>query len=439
MQKQKTIAKWLAVVLLVTVAIACYIVLSAILPNSSDASTEIADANSQNPTRDEPAAPKPIYSTLPRNCEHIDTLEVAHVGGEGSETLLDVVYCFSKTLVIFLSESTQYDVNESGIYIAVFEAMTLEKTLKIASSEQRYLGAMQARSGLIIATSTSNDRTLLTLYDEQLEACRQATLDYIESLHFIQIGSTLRAFAYDNQVLRCYTIDSSLNAKASSYIFSAKDLQPISLIGYGERALLFCNTEQGAVALEYSQNTGFIQRFCSKKHTIEQALPIISSGEQAFVLLLKNADRYAIFSLSSELKEGEKYLLDGVRSARLFQGQNGLEVLADSKLIRLCSHLDFISEKLLCSADENTDFLKGSYELKGFDGCDDLIAISNEGGCAIYSRDKELLTELFMINGTSDLQLLRTQAKTVLIFACINQNAFSYMCFGKSDVFLISY
>ena len=45
MHKQKTIAKWLAVILLMTVAVACYIGLSAIVGKNPDANANVAGAN----------------------------------------------------------------------------------------------------------------------------------------------------------------------------------------------------------------------------------------------------------------------------------------------------------------------------------------------------------------------------------------------------------
>ena len=49
MHKQKTIAKWLAVILLMTVAVACYIALSAVA--NANSKTNVAGAN-DNPETD---------------------------------------------------------------------------------------------------------------------------------------------------------------------------------------------------------------------------------------------------------------------------------------------------------------------------------------------------------------------------------------------------
>jgi len=128
MQRQKTIAKWLSVVLLTTIAIASYILLSTI-GKSAPSDSAVAGAGNTTSQTDVPTPPI-IYSTLPRACETIDGLSVAHVGGSSQDTIIDYANFCGKTIVFFRSQSIDRDVKESGLYAAVFDSQTtLESTI----------------------------------------------------------------------------------------------------------------------------------------------------------------------------------------------------------------------------------------------------------------------------------------------------------------------
>ena len=107
MQRQKTIAKWLSVVLLTTIAIASYILLSTIGKN---APSDSAVAGAGNTSQTDVPTPPIVYSTLPRACEFVKGFSVAHAGGSEQEEVVDYVDFCGKTLVFFSSNSVDRDV-----------------------------------------------------------------------------------------------------------------------------------------------------------------------------------------------------------------------------------------------------------------------------------------------------------------------------------------
>ena len=140
MQRQKTIAKWLSVVLLTTIAIASYILLSTIGKN---APSDSAVAGAGNTSQTDVPTPPIVYSTLPRACETVKGFSVAHAGGSKQEEVVDYVDFCGKTLVFFSSNSVDRDVKEAGLYIAVFDGRaTLERTVKIAGNGAEYLNSL---------------------------------------------------------------------------------------------------------------------------------------------------------------------------------------------------------------------------------------------------------------------------------------------------------
>lgn len=113
MHRQKTIAKWLAVILSLTIAVACYIALSAITDGKSN--DNVAGANdNEYPQNQIPQPPSPVYSVLPRKCEIIGDKNIAHFGGEAEEKMLDAFVFANKNVMIVSCDSKQYDVSETG-------------------------------------------------------------------------------------------------------------------------------------------------------------------------------------------------------------------------------------------------------------------------------------------------------------------------------------
>ncbi|MBR2057049.1 MAG: hypothetical protein IJ978_05255, partial [Clostridia bacterium] len=88
MQKQKTIAKWLAIILLAMVAVGSYILYDALYIKKVDNQATADDYVDENPNEDEEDTPVhvPYYTTLPRQPEKIDGVTVTHFGGEGVDT-----------------------------------------------------------------------------------------------------------------------------------------------------------------------------------------------------------------------------------------------------------------------------------------------------------------------------------------------------------------
>lgn len=458
MQKQKTIAKWLAVILLVTVAISCYIVLDAIFLKDNNSNQNVADAkqddnahasdnNANLPNDIAPTEPiLPVYSTLPRNCENIKNMQVAHIGGENQEKLLGAIYCFGKTLVIFSTLSEQYDVKQCGIYIGVYDDMTLTKVVRVCDVTSLYLGAVQTSGGLMIATSDEN-ATTLSLYDQSFGISCQSTLPKLNSIAFNANSKGVSAFIYDGKFLKCATLNSSLEASISNYIFECEDLSIESIIPYGTSTYLFCNHKDGATILSYSQNNGFIKHNYYDKHSIEQVLPILQSGQQAFVLLTKTDENLNVISLDCTLKQNGVYTLKKAQNAVLYQASNDIEIVTDNGIVNLCSHLDFISSTPIEIEDEigkrSDEFSSNSTAFLSVENLNNLLVVCNQNDVFLYKKTDNIFTQILSIN-TNETPLFMTgknsqnQEYIKLFFNCDLQNSFAYMCFGNLDVFTIS-
>ena len=139
MQKQKTLAKWLAIILLSTVAVCSYVLYDVLyLEKQEDQATADNGQGVEDTIPEDTTQPEvhiPYYTTLPRYDETIEGVRVTHFGGESNDTLLDVINFGKKRFAIFSSSSVEFDMRESGLAVAVIdEAVEKVFTLDKAST-----------------------------------------------------------------------------------------------------------------------------------------------------------------------------------------------------------------------------------------------------------------------------------------------------------------
>ncbi len=465
MQKQKTIAKWLAVILLMTVAVACYIALSAIAGKTHDGNSNVAGANDDksqetvnNPTT------KPVYSVLPRKSETINGASVAHVGGEGEEKVLDVFYYANKTALVFRSTSEQYDMKEKGIYIAIFGGETLEKTLKIANENDKYLSSCQTRNGVAIFTC-DGAKTNVRIYDGNFDVSCENALDAYDQIRANHYGENIEAFCVKNGKIRMFEIDDSLQIKGDNFVIQTTAASIAQTIKYGDSTLLFLQDEQTAVGVSYNSSSGFTKRFSYDKHRILQIMPVIQSNVQCFAVLFKTQNGLKVSLLSQALNENAQYNVIGENFGALYRCENGLKILLTNRIVRLCSHLEFIGETSLAdiAVSSENNFASSDKTLENASGfASQNVAISLEKAidfscvlqeenmlvarfenfdCLLKLDDDDIAaaaTFKYAENVFVYTSIIRGQNKLSIFFDADSASYSTYMCFGKTDAFFLS-
>ncbi len=465
MQKQKTIAKWLAVILLMTVAVACYIALSAIVGKTHDGNSNVAGANDdKNQENADNPTTKPIYSVLPRKSETINGASVAHVGGEGEEKVLDVFYFAKKTALAFHSNSEQYDVKEKGIYIAIFSGETLEKTVKIANENDEYLSSCQTRNGVAIFTC-DGAKTTVKIYDSNFDVSCENTLDAYDEINANYYGENVEAFCVKKDKIKRLSIDDALRVESDNFVLQTTAANIVQTIKYGDSTLLFLQDEQTAVGVTYNTTSGFSKRFSYDKHRILQIMPVIQSNVQCFAILFRTQNGLKVSLLSQMLNENAQYNVNGESFGALYRCENGLKLLLKNRIIRFCSHLEFISQTPLSNIIVSNE---NRFESSGqmFDNASGLTsqngAISLEKAtdfscvwqeenmlvarfenfdCLLKLDDNEITaatTFKYAENVFATTSIVDGQNKLTIFFDADSGSMTTYMCFGKNDVFFLS-
>ena len=451
MQKQKTIAKWLAIILLLTVIVTCYFVFRAVIGGGKSPSTDIAGAdNSGNNTTvtppDDEIVDPPVYSEFPRNAEIIGGVTVRHVGGENKERLLDTMYFGGKRLVFFASSSEQYDVHESGIHIAVFEGDKLSRTLKIAGTDEEFATVGLVQNGLLVVTKTSTD-TKLRLFDGNCNMIASNSCPAFSSYKLYLSGTSATLFATDKSYIYAMSISKTLDATRSNFVYPLDGGKLLYAMKFGTENTVIVQTKNDVGILTYSETSGFTFKTQLVNCMFEQLLPVVSSGKQALIISCKTSEGIQLFSINNTCAVSDSYLLKGESSAVcLPQENNNIAVLAGTKQYTFCSHLELQATSAL-SLDENI------YAALGTVNTDDITyqAVNGEANTfimtsgntfSILSYANGKVSHMFSAVGSSvqlvrEPQTLGSSALSVL-FNASSSNNFSYMCFGDDDVFYLT-
>ncbi len=436
MQRQKTIAKWLSVVLLTTIAIASYILLSTI-GKSAPSDSAVAGAGNTTFQTDVPTPPL-VYSTLPRACETIDGLNVAHVGGSSQDTIIDYANFCGKTLVFFRSQSNDRDVKESGLYAAVFDSQTtLESTIKIADENAKYLASSMGKNGLTVFIQ-NQEKTDVILFSDEMKIGAKTSLDRYDSITPVSSVEGLY-LCFDSECMRMLKIDGALNATYDNFVYQSSDITIVETFYINGKTLIFAQDTNFVKILQYSQESGFICHFSQDKSTLLQVLPIVASNEQTFVTLIKSQDALTVNSFDIDLHALQSRTLPSSDKAVMLTTDIGIEVLCGSDIIRYCPHLDFLAKSEIA----NPQLVENSTEYHSVCGADNYFISKTPNGFVLLKKTGDNLSQIFACNG--DVFPLVQAVKTVdnsmrfsLFFDCENTEDFSYMCFGSTDAFYLS-
>ncbi len=458
MQRQKTIAKWLAVILLLTLAIGCYIALSAIIKgggdivsgadnnanDNQDNNINNGDIDINNGSDDTTIILPPTYSSLPRRAETVNGMSVQHIGGESDDIMLDSVYFSNRQLIIFSTTSKEHDVKESGIYIAVLDDNTLLETIKIAEIHEEYLHCAITKSGLMIITKTSQTTTF-KLYSTLLKLTAQnSTISYAD-INFYTHANELYAVAYDNDHLSVLSISSSLDIRYSNYVYPTLDATIKDIISYGNSTLIFIQTIQGVECILYNQNKGFTLQNSVLNASFSQILPIFANGEQYIILLTKDSESLSLYTLSSTLKQLSNCKVNTSQNGCIIPYENGIALVYENKLNTYCAHLDLLSIKdIECpsfSSNATLEYANDASNTILIKDNENLILCHLKDGVLSMIFECEYMDNSTNNNAIKDVIVARqnsTQFSHTIYLTTTNTSTFSYMCFGGRDVFSIA-
>lgn len=344
MLKQKTVAKWLAVILLLTIAVGSYLLYDAVFKevdvqadadgnDGADAPDDKSDALPETPPH------IPFYTSLPRESEIIGNAVVSHVGGEGDDEFLSAVAFGENEFVFFNSNSEEYDLREKGLHLALFRSGSLKSVDKISNGE--FLDAKLCAKGVAVAVKEEENVTLY-LYSTDGALIAKTAIENADDFKFYLYGDTLCAFYVSNGYLRFSEYLDCVKEQRSPYLVSTHATEINAVLYIGGKFLVATSTNDGLKGYTFEQNKGFILSFSIDNLRFKQ-IECVGGVDSTILLLLENGEESALVSLKDFGIDNRKSIEE--KSVVIAKSEDGFDLIASGKTYTFCKHLDLISSK----------------------------------------------------------------------------------------------
>lgn len=432
MHRQKTIAKWLAVIMLATLVVACYILISKLPSPKSNGTPNDNIAGADTDNEDKKPIIVPHYSTLPRPSETVGSLTVSHTGGEGKDVFEDVFTIDNRRILIFDSYSSQYDVQSNGLHAAVFENGTLTRTIKIGEDHQ-YIGGALNSNGIVIL-SRSDNSSALTMLDGNAAIIARSDFARYDSYKFHYSNKQLTLFCADSNALYAYTISDDTTPIKSAFLMQTQSLVLREALFLGSKSLIIADSPDGVKLILFDKNRGFTLQNEIINAEFWQLLPCSISGESLVYIvagydggMLINAYDMSMAHISNTFIENTPYAIMSCDTAKLI-------VNTFDKTYLFCKHLDVIEQR------QNTYYANDKIlSLKALPQYPSAFMAHTDDGFCLYNYSNGIITPLICAKTSAPtVKAVLYSNKTELYFTARADNDYTYMSFGGSDAFIIS-
>ena len=341
MQKQKTLAKWLAIILLSTVAVCSYVLYDVLyLEKQEDQATADNSQGIEDTLPEDTTPPEvhiPYYTTLPRYGETIEGVKVTHFGGENNDTLLDVINFGKKRFAIFSSSSVEFDMRESGLAVAVIdEAVEKVFTLDKAST---YIDGKMSSFGVAILTKTDSDGSLYFI-NTNGDITAQIALPHFSNGKLYLSGQTLILFTISNGYLNSYKIADNLTLVKSPFMLKTDSENVRSIFDYNDGQALILDSANELSIFTFNQNKGFNKAFQEHKLSFKQIITAGTGDDCNYILYGKSSDTPWIYAFNKTFDMICSKAIVGVQDGAILPYSDGFIFVGNGMTKSYCKHLD---------------------------------------------------------------------------------------------------
>lgn len=433
MQRQKTVAKWLAIILLCTVAVGAYIMYDALYVDGGGQASAGADGGGNETPVPDPEPDPPYYTTLPRVSQSYGGQKVAHAGGEGDDVFCETVFTAQSTLMFFSSDSLEFDCSGEGLYVAVFSDSQLNAVTRFADKGDIVFSKFTA-DGTVVLTKHS-DGNKLRLFDADGRQNGLADFPEFTTAAAYSAGTSTYIFYTDTQGLKCAVLSEGMQLEKSAFYLPETDHSVVETFPVAGGVLLFTATSEGNVAIvRFTQKQGFsIQKVYTNTELL-QIVPLAGEEGTAYAMLGKTADGGVLTVLNAEGAQEASAALGSLDGAVIFSDGISVTLVRSGVTETYCRHLDLISSK-----PNSVNFGKVLY-------------VRNSQDARLFAVSLVQSTEIYMLDGSDELKsLVSLPAQDVekltaavrggsvdIAFSTAYAQDVCYQNFGKSDCFLLS-
>lgn len=437
MQRQKTIAKWLGVILLATIVAGCYILAKSI--NENEGSSYIADGTGNNgdtPNEiDDKIPAEPYYSTFPRAAETISGVRAAHVGGEGDDVFLSASQIGKNTFIFFSSSSKEFDVKQPGLYLAHYLNGALIKTVRVASDAESFVFSKITYSGLLAATQTKTGTRLYLFSTKTSELEAETFIENAFAPYCHIIGKTAWIFCFEDAAMRAYRIGAGLALNKSAYLY------PTGGQNAPEIVEIFPSKSETAITLQYelktqfvsfSENGGFKLLNEYIKCRFMQINSISVNNEITYFSLMSHPSGFVLTAHNESMITKNQTVFGDTDFAVFFVKGYEIELILKNRALRLCRHLDLLEE-----TKTDADF-KAASNVIGYNKNMFLALNGSKRELYTYSQNSLTLLASFGDNDHNWFIWLSEEGINVC-FSTPQNSGLCHMNFGGCDAFWLTF
>lgn len=433
MQRQKTIAKWLAIVLLCTVAVGAYIMYDALYVGDGGQASAGGGTEGMPDPEPLPEPDPPYYTELPRQPETVNGAVVRHAGGEKDDLLQSAVFTQEGALAFFRSQSDEFDCRGRGLYCAVFDGSGLSAVNAFSDgADDNVLAAKRTAAGItVIASGKSGSK--IYLFDEKGKVAAERDFPFCESA-YIHTGAQTSVFFSDGESLRHASIDTGLQIETDAFVKYADGCEIVQTVALGENHLIVAQCGGDVEIFSFSQKNGFETLNTLTETEYLQFAPLTGEEGVLFALLGRTRGGLLLSTFGADGRTRDSALLPDRSSAAVFGDGTSLTLVCEGVTETYCRHLDRITSV------NNALAFGRVYFARNYGG-DGIFAADCEGELTLYRVSAEGGTETLFSQPDSSPQYLAFAAgggKMSLAFSSSSAEKHCYQNFGGSDVFLFS-
>lgn len=433
MQKQKTLAKWLAIILLCSIAVGSYVLYDALyLDKNNDQATAVGDNDKNNAdgsTENNEDIHQPYYTILPRKAEKIDGIDTTHFGGESDDTLQGVINYADKRFCVFLSNSVEFDMREKGLSVALVED-GVEKVTHLTQDGTFVDGKMSSK-GVTVLTRSNEESTLFFL-DTNCQIIGKITLPYFTDGKLYLSHGDLCLFAVIDGFLTMMKIQDNLTVQESPFILETNHQHIEQIFESNDGWAMITSDKTSLSICTFDTNNGFRQVFSQYKLSFKQIITAGTKTESNYILYGKLKGEPWLYAFDKSFNTLSSKGIGGVDDGILMPHADGLLFVGNGMTKSYCKHLDEV-----LSAPNNFNF--ENIDLFTF-GCDGIFALASANGHSqiIYtdgeitlSKDLDFDCQIIGLYGQTDgFSLAVNSLSTTGLFRAN---------FGGYDPFILDY
>lgn len=428
--------KWLAVTLLLSVSIFCFLYLTKTEKNKDGQASAIVGNTDNAEIIEIPKEPpvKPVfYNTLPRAAAETEGYMVQHIGGSGADTLKSVHTVDKNTVVFFDTASNGYDVKTEKPSVAAAlldEKLSLKKTVTLTGqSPEKFSAVKQTASGFFVVTCSEEYAAVYRL-DFELLCVNKTVIEKANGFSLYSANDKIYLIAEktDSLQIKVLTRELDIIKSATVYLDSARVK---SVFPSGDTLNIFANTAGGYTLLRYTEDGGICSVTEVNDYTLLSVLPYSDEGILKFVGLRKSGESISIFCANADFGIINEKVTDYGDFADLFIANGNFSVYGTknkaASVSVYCKHLDKVLEKdappyeRFCYRNYNQDDIT----VAGF--IDNTLSV-----CSFNGLD---FVQIFQFNGANDYCTLLFDG--TYAFSTAHKSGIFKNNYGNYDIYII--